>query len=89
METIDIIEQCKERLVTIRRRGREAELHRREVRERKEREKREREITLKLDKDKAGIKYWKEKFSKMAEIRGTKEHCIRIERGRGAVIQQV
>ena len=25
----------------------------------------------------------------MAEIRGTKEHCIRIERGRGAVIQQV
>ena len=65
LEPIDIIEQCKERVVTIRRRGREAELHRREVRERKEREKCEREITLKLDKKKAGIMYWKEKFSKI------------------------
>ena len=79
---MDITEQCKERIATVRRRGREAELHRREVRERKEREKCEREITLKLDKEKAGIKYWKEKFSKMAEIRGSREHIIRIERGR-------
>ena len=35
------------------------------------------------ERESEGIKYWRNKFSKMAEIRGTREHVIRIERGRG------
>ena len=63
----------------VKRKGRELEQHRREVRERKEREKCERVINTKREKERIGISYWREKFSKMAEIRGTREHIIRIE----------
>ena len=80
--------------VSEKRRGRESVLHTREVRERKEREKRERDSLAIKEKEKAGVKYWKTKFSEMAEkgrreigkeIHGAREHILRIERGRAVV----
>ena len=53
--------------ISEKRSGREAVMHRREVRERKEREKREREISERKAKKTTGAKYWEDKFREMAE----------------------
>ena len=69
------------------RRGKELELHRKEVRERKEREKCERELNTRKERESAGVSYWRDKFSKMADIKGDCEHVIRVKRGRGEIKQ--